>query len=160
MGCAIAFFLPNLSEFDRGWSRCESYLEKHKRISKLVKGDKGIESYLAFAISLETHIYQEEIIKAGADKYNYFYYQDYLTHSNVLYRRVMDLCTRELIHDSMGTASRVYNIFGLNMPDLMHMDYATFVDIEERMEELDRNNIELQKMKEKALADAQNNLEK
>ena len=72
----------------------------------------------------------------------------------------MDLCTRELIHDSMGTASRVYNIFGLNMPDLMHMDYATFVDIEERMEELDRNNIELQKMKEKALADAQYNLEK
>ena len=88
---------------------------------------------------LDTHLHQEELVDI-ANSYNYFYYRESEDTSKRLKDRVIDMCSREIISDVMSTSSRVYNIYGLNLLDLMDMDFASYEEIEQRMDKLFEEN--------------------
>jgi len=52
------------------------------------------------------------------------------------YTKVMNLCSKRVTRDHMGHVSRIIDIYGYTPADLMQMDYASIIAIEERLDQI------------------------
>lgn len=59
--------------------------------------------------------------------------------------RVLNLSMKAVITDPMGADIFTYNILGLSPLDLLKLDYATFVSIEDKINDMEQKYIEKQK---------------
>lgn len=66
--------------------------------------------------------------------------------------RVWDVARRVIIgSDSLSTEQRVNNIFGLTVYDLLEMDLATLIELEDQINKIEEEQEEERRIKAKAL---------
>ena len=58
------------------------------------------------------------------------------TSAHSFYNRVMTLALKPISREPMGGDKFIYNVLGLTPDDLMQFDFASLVDLEERIETL------------------------
>lgn len=103
--------------------------------------DDGLLRFLSFQIVNDTHFRREHIEK-NSHLYKYNYFRHIKESSNLYYDKVMQLCSRRILKDPMGSDRRVIDIFGYTPDDIMQMDYASFRDLEERLSNIETEHNE------------------
>lgn len=144
MGCTRPFFCPYLSQDGADKLSITSYFEKLPKFRKHYKDVSGRDKHLAFLIFNDTHFNKEDI--PSAVKYNYFEYRKTTTPRTVqsFHRRVMNLCSKVILRDASAPDKYLRDIYGYTPRDLMEMDYATFADLAEMVEDMaDKNEAEM-----------------
>jgi len=106
--------------------------------------------HMAFLIFNETHFNREQILKERCD-YTYFRYADCIQTVNSLYERVMRVCSHVYLRDPMGNDKRMIDIFGYTPEDVLRHDYASFVELEDRLSSIEKEYDEDMKAKTKLL---------
>jgi hypothetical protein len=158
MGCTTPFFLPYLSQAGADRDRIKDYLLNFHKWQEQAKDADGYLRNLSFMIFNDGH-FNKEIILAETNRYDYFNYRKAPSRSNAFYERIMDLCSRSILRDPMGSDKRLIDIYGYTPADLLDMDYASLIDIEERINEIekehDRHMTETTKTLEKEHAEIQ-----
>jgi len=105
---------------------------------------------MAFLVFNDAHFNGERIAES-AKEYNFFKYRDVPKTADSIYKRVMSLCSRVILKDPMGTDKRLIDIFGYTPLDVFRHDYATFVELEERIAKIEEEHDKLMSEKVKDL---------
>lgn len=96
----------------------------------------GVQRHMAFLVFNDAHFHGKEFM-GSSKEYNFFKYRDAPTSANSIYKRVMSLCSRVILRDPMGSDKRLIDIYGYTPMDVFRHDYASFVELEERIAEIE-----------------------
>ena len=111
----------------------------------------GVTRHMAFLVFNDAHFHKDQI-SSSKDNYNFFKYVDSPRTADAIYKRVMSLCSRVILKDPLGTDKRLIDIFGYTPMDVFKHDYASFVELEELIADIEENH-------DKMMADKARDLE-
>ena len=121
----------------------------------MMKNATGVSRHMAFLIFNDTHFHSAEIM-SSTKEYNFFKYVDSPDSVASIYERVMSLCSRVILKDPMGADRRLIDILGYTPLDVFRHDYASLVELEERMAKIEEDHDNEMAEKVRDLEDMQN----
>lgn len=103
-----------------------------------MRGYSGPFRYLAFNIYNDCHFGK----LASSDSYAYFMSRQEPEHNPIdtYYNRAIDLCSKVVIKEPMGSDKYLHDIFGLSFQDVMNMDPMALMHFEEITKKMIENN--------------------
>jgi hypothetical protein len=98
----------------------------------------GFDRYYLFCHQYEAIFYPNKIAPI-ASTYRYGYKIDTDEINSPFYHRVMNLCLKPINRDPMGGDRFLVNILGLTPNDIFKFDFASFIDLEDRIVALENS---------------------